>query len=310
MDRALVLGASGGMGYAIVNELSNRGVKVVAFARNGSKLNAMYENNSNVEIKTGDVFDQDALILAARGVDVIFHAINIPYHRWEIEQATIVQNIVYAAEQVNAKLAMVDNIYAYGKGLGKAVDEQTPKEPHTKKGKIRLQLEDIVFKANIPVLIAHFPDFYGPYAENTFIHFLLKDVVTNKRASFVGDQNVKREFLYTPDGAKAIVELSNNEKAFGQHWNIPSAGVISGEEIIREVRKMTGYEKKVSVVTKNMIRFVGIFNPQMRELVEMMYLTEQPVVLSGAKYEREVGPVPRTSYREGIQQTIKHMKHI
>ena len=33
MKKALVLGASGGMGYSIVKELSSRGIKVMAFAR-------------------------------------------------------------------------------------------------------------------------------------------------------------------------------------------------------------------------------------------------------------------------------------
>lgn len=34
MKRALVLGASGGMGYSIVNELTDGGIEVIAFARN------------------------------------------------------------------------------------------------------------------------------------------------------------------------------------------------------------------------------------------------------------------------------------
>jgi len=38
MKRALVLGASGGMGYSIVNELISRGVEVTAFARSEKKL--------------------------------------------------------------------------------------------------------------------------------------------------------------------------------------------------------------------------------------------------------------------------------
>ena len=46
----------------------------------------------------------------------------------------------------------------------------------------------------------------------------------------------------------------------------------------------------------------------MREVVEMFYLNEEPVVLDGEKYERMIGPVPRTSYREGLRQTIEYMQ--
>ena len=57
-----------------------------------------------------------------------------------------------------------------------------------------------------------------------------------------------------------------------------------------------------------MIQFLGLFSKDMREVVEMFYLNEEPVVLDGEKYERMIGPVPRTSYREGLRQTIEYMQ--
>jgi nucleoside-diphosphate-sugar epimerase len=57
-----------------------------------------------------------------------------------------------------------------------------------------------------------------------------------------------------------------------------------------------------------MIRFLGMFNRQMREVVEMFYLNEEPVVLNGEKVEKLIGKVPSTSYEEGLRQTIAHMK--
>jgi nucleoside-diphosphate-sugar epimerase len=101
--------------------------------------------------------------------------------------------------------------------------------------------------------------------------------------------------------------LALNDKAYGHNWNIPGSGVITGEEIIELVREYTGYTKKVSTVTKSMVRLMGLFDRGMREYVEMYYLNEEPVVLSGERYEREVGPLPRTDYKEGIKQTLKHM---
>lgn len=55
-------------------------------------------------------------------------------------------------------------------------------------------------------------------------------------------------------------------------------------------------------VEKNMIKFFGIFNGNMREAVEMFYLNEEPVVLSGEKYEELFGELPRTSYQEGLRE--------
>jgi len=34
---------------------------------------------------------------------------------------------------------------------------------------------------------------------------------------------------------------------------------------------------------------------------------EEPVILSGEKYEKEIGALPRTSYRVGLEETIAWM---
>ncbi|SFB13894.1 MULTISPECIES: SDR family NAD(P)-dependent oxidoreductase [unclassified Bacillus (in: firmicutes)] len=308
MKKALVLGASGGMGYSIVKELSCRGISVIAFARNKERLEKLFGNDENVDIFKGDIFQVDDLKAAAQGVDVIFQSANIPYKDWESKLLSFMTNIVQTAKEYSAKLVLVDNIYAYGRSTGRKVSESTEKNPHTKKGKIRLQLENIVKSSEVEALIAHFPDFYGPNAENTILHFTLQKVVENKKASYVGNKQIPREFIYTPDGAKAIVELATNEKAYGQNWNIPGVDVISGNEIVEIIREVSGYQKSVSTISKNMIRFLGLFSANMREVVEMFYLNEEPVVLDGEKYESLIGSIPRTPYRKGLQETLDYMK--
>ncbi|TKC16078.1 SDR family NAD(P)-dependent oxidoreductase [Robertmurraya kyonggiensis] len=310
MKKALVLGASGGMGYSIVKELSKRGIQVTAFARTKSKLDKLFKNDTNVTTFQGDIFQGQDIKDAAKGADVIFQAANIPYPEWEKKLETFMGNILTAAQVSGASLAIVDNIYAYGRSDGRKVQEDFPKNPHTKKGRIRLNVEDLVKNSDVKALIAHFPDFYGPNAENSILHFTLQGVVKNKRAMFVGNQQIKREFIFTPDGAKAIVNLALNENAYGQNWNIPGIGVISGKELVKIIRDTDNYEKGVSTITKNMIRFLGIFDPIMREVVEMFYLNEEPVVLDGNKYEQFIGELPRTSYREGLKQTLDYMKNI
>lgn len=250
MKKALVMGASGAMGYAITKELCNRGIDVVAFARNKKKLEKLFYGEEKVQIMTGDVFQQSNVMEAAKGVDVIFHAVNIPYTNWEMQQQKLLKNILETTKYYGIKLAMVDNIYAYGRQGQEQVTEKVEKHPHTKKGKIRLQLEMMAKQYEVPVLIAHFPDFYGPNAESTLIHHTLQSVLANKMANFVGDKRLAREYIFTPDGAKAIVELALRDEAYGQNWNIPGCGVITGEEMIQHIRELTGYTKSVMTVKK------------------------------------------------------------
>ncbi|MNP81285.1 hypothetical protein D3C76_1796020 [compost metagenome] len=46
----------------------------------------------------------------------------------------------------------------------------------------------------------------------------------------------------------------------------------------------------------------------MKEIVEMLYLTEEPLILSRQKYEERIGPVVATSFEEGIALTIKELE--
>ncbi len=307
MKKVLVLGASGGMGYSIVKELAHRGIEVIAFARGKEKLTRLFQEEEKVTIKAGDVFNLESLKEASEGVDTIFQAMNIPYSEWNQHLPVMMNNILETAKFVDARLVLVDNIYAYGRNPGQLVSEDTPKKPYTKKGNIRLQLETMVKEANLPYLIALFPDFYGPNATNTILNYTFEGIIKNKKALFVGDKSIAREYIFTPDGAQAIVELALIDSAYGQNWNIPGSGVITGNEIVDILREHTGYSKKVGTVTKGMVKFLGIFDKNMREVVEMLYLTEDPVVLDGGKLEQTIKSIPRTPYKEGVKQTIDYM---
>ncbi|MEH7122406.1 SDR family NAD(P)-dependent oxidoreductase [Bacillus sp. JJ1773] len=308
MKKALVAGASGGMGYALVCELVSRGIDVVAFSRGKEKLERLYKGQSNVIIFSGDALNQDDLMEAADGVDVIFHSVSFPYQEWVEKHLKCIDIMLEVAKIKGAKMAFVDNIYAYGRQINQLVTEDAKKEPHTKKGKLRLQMENRLKESGVPTLIVHMPDLYGPNAENTILHETLKNAVLNKKANFVGSTKAAREFLFTKDGAIAMVELALRQGAYNQNWNIPSTHPITGDELMAIIQEITGYEKKVRTVSKSMIRFLGIFSPFMKEMVEMMYLTENPVLLSGEKYQKEINLWPSTSYRQGIQETISWMK--
>lgn len=313
MKKALVLGASGSMGASITFELLKRGFQVVAFARNKEKLEALFTTHPEVSIFSGDGFRVDDLMKATAGIDIIFHAANIPYPEWSEKHPQLLKNVLLAAKQASAKVVMIDNIYAYGRNPGHPINEAHPKQPHTRKGKIRLQMEQLVKAAHseeTPALIAHFPDFYGPYGGNTILHVLLEPISRQKKGIFVGSMENAREYIYLPDGSKAVVELAHHEDAYGQNWNIPGAGVISGEEILRISDKILKRKNRAFSVGKVTISLMGLFNPMMRELVEMLYLTDDPIVLDGSKYEREIGAVPRTPYEIGIAETLRHMSNV
>jgi len=58
------------------------------------------------------------------------------------------------------------------------------------------------------------------------------------------------------------------------------------------------------VAGKPMLRVMGLFNPMLRELVEMHYLLTEPVVLDDTALTTLIGPIRKTSYEAGIAQSF------
>lgn len=73
MKNVVLIGASGFVGNAILNELLERGHRVTAVVRNTSKITAKSEN---LEVKEIDVENAPAIIEAMKGKDAVISAYN------------------------------------------------------------------------------------------------------------------------------------------------------------------------------------------------------------------------------------------
>jgi len=62
------------------------------------------------------------------------------------------------------------------------------------------------------------------------------------------------------------------------------------------------------VANKTIIRVMGWFSPLMREMVEMNYLFRTSVILDDSAIHGLLGEVHKTSYADGIRETLRQMK--
>ncbi|KAB2486533.1 SDR family NAD(P)-dependent oxidoreductase [Priestia endophytica] len=312
MKKAIVLGATGGTGQAIVSELLSRGIQVIAFGRSENKLKELMKEHNFISLltyKLGDIFDYKAIIEAAKDTDIIFQCGNVQYHEMAEKLLSLGENVMKAANILGKKIVIVDGIYVYGHQVAKG-DESHPKQPHTKKGKIRLEFESLIFNKkwnNAKALIVRLPDYYGITSQNSYLHPTLTGLAANKISVFIGNLTTPREYVYLPDAAKMMVEIADKDDSYGENWNIPGAGLISGKELIKIVREITGNKKLVIPLNKNAIRISGWFDPIMKEVVEIMYLTEEGFILSGEKYENRIGEIIATPYKDGLKETLNFL---
>jgi putative NADH-flavin reductase len=95
MAHVALIGASGRAGSAILKELSDRGHKVTAIARNPEKIAAL----PNVTAKQGDVFDKNGLIALLKGHDAVISAVHF--------SASDAKTLIEAARASGAKRYLV-----------------------------------------------------------------------------------------------------------------------------------------------------------------------------------------------------------
>ena len=91
MKNVVLIGASGFVGTAILNELLNRGHKVTAIVRDLAKVTA---SNPNLKVVQADVTDTDVLIEASKGKDTVISAYNPGWKNPNIYEETLKRGCV------------------------------------------------------------------------------------------------------------------------------------------------------------------------------------------------------------------------
>jgi nucleoside-diphosphate-sugar epimerase len=125
----VVLGA-GAVGMAVVEAIVRRGESVRVVNRSGLR-----EPIAGVQSATGDMTDPAFAASATGGARVVYHALNPPYHRWAQEFPGLQAAAIAAAQAAGARLVVMDNVYMYGRAIGRPFSEGRAHDPHTRKGR-------------------------------------------------------------------------------------------------------------------------------------------------------------------------------
>ncbi len=310
--KVAIFGAGGAIGHSVAAALEQRGVPFRVVGRDRARLESAFAGTRDVEIFPANLAELREAGAAARGVDAIVYAVGVPYTRFDLHP-TLMQTAVEAAAVMKVRrMVVVSSVYSYGVPQTGRVAESHPREPASFKGKMRKQQEDIALGAHrdglLQTLILRLPDFYGPHADQSLGNMILRAAADGKTANWLGPPDLPHEFLYVPDAGPVIAELASREDCAGEAWNLAGAGIITARDFIALAYQAAGRKPKWRTAGKPVLRVMGWFNPLMRELVEMFYLQATPVILTDDKLAAKLGNLPRTSYGQGIRQTVDWMR--
>lgn len=299
-----ILGAGGAVGSQLLPLLQNK-EKVRLVSRKA-------QSSANVEGIAADLTNYQQTLNAVKGSDIVYLLVGLAYdiRIWKEAWPKIMSNAIDACKASGCKLIFFDNVYMYGHVNG-LMTEGTPFNPISKKGEIRAsiatQLLNEIKAGNLRASIARAADFYGPVGFTTSVPNILvfKNLRKHNRAQWMVNAKTQHSFTYVPDAAQALYMLANREDSFGQTWHMPTANnPLTGEAFIKEAAREMNTKESYFVISKGMMRIAGLFDRQIKELVEMAYQNEFPYLFDSSKFNKAFNFQP-LSYQQGIKETAK-----
>lgn len=307
-----LFGAAGAIGQSIAAVLVAAGRDYRVIGRSRSALQAAFGQDPHAEITTWNPDEPASIAAAAQGLQTAVYLVGVPYDQFETHPPLMEKTLAGLRAAGVERLILIGTVYPYGRARSNPVTETHPREPHTFKGRMRLAQENLVLDAHgrdgLSTLVLRLPDFYGPRIERSFLNGVFEGAARGTRAQMVGPIDMPHEFVFVPDVGPVVETLTRMPQAYGRWLHLAGAGTITPREVAAKAYALAGREPKLMVAGKPMLRVLGLFNPIMRELVEMNYLMSEPVVLDDSALQGLIGPIRKTSYEEGIRLSFEAAK--
>lgn len=308
----VILGGGGAIGTELAKALKAYTTSIRIVSRTPQKI------NSDDEVFAADLTNEAAVNKAVEGAEVVYLVAGLPYRLsvWKEQWPMVVRNVISACKQHKAKLVFFDNVYLYdGKRVGR-LTEETPVNPPSKKGKVRAQLVqllmDEVNSGGLKAMIVRAADFYGPGINTSVLQeTVYKNFAKGKAAFWMGNREKIHSYTYTPDAAKATALLGNTPDAFNQVWHLPTSDEkLTGNDWIQLFAESMHVKNKAMSVSTPIIRVMGLFNPLMKEMVEMMYQNNQDYYFDSTKFKTRFPEFKVTPYKDGVNEIIAAEKGV
>ena len=324
---ALVTGAAGSVGPALVRHLAGQGYQVRVLARSQPQPGLLPDS---VRIVQGDLSERQALQEAATHVDIVFHLAALlhlvnppPALREQYEQVNVggTANVVEAALQTGVKrLVFYSTIAVYGaSAAGQILSEATPPCPATFYAQTKLAAEQLVLQARRqdgqPLgTVLRLGAIYGPRVKGNYRR--LAQALARGRFVSIGHGNNRRTLVYDGDVARAAVLAASHPAATGQIYNVSDGQLHTLNDIIAAMCEALGRTpprfslpagpaRFAAGILEDVAQLAGRRSPIGRATLDKYV---EDVAVSSQRIQAELGFVPKFDLRTGWQETIQTMR--
>lgn len=295
---------TGAIGTALADTLAANGHKVTAVNRSGRAA-----TGDSVELVAGDAADPEFAVSISDGADVIYQVLNPPYNKWPELFPRLQHSVLRAARATGAKLVTLENMYGYGRTGGSPLTENLPYRATGKKGRVRAAMAEELIAAHnageVRTTIGRAADYFGPGGLLSHMgERVFRPALAGKKAQVMGDPDQPHTFSYMLDIAAGLAKLGEDDRANGKVWHLPNAPTITTHQFIQQVYQASGTEIGISALPRFMVSLIGLFNPNVREIKEVLFEFEEPFIVDSSAFESAFGHTA-TPLDEAIPATVE-----
>jgi nucleoside-diphosphate-sugar epimerase len=290
MSKHVIVGV-GPIGTASALLLAHRGEEVVVVSRSGSG-----PTHPGIARIAADASSSATMAQLTTGAIAIYNCVNPAYNRWPIDWPPIAQALLTAAEQSDAVLVTVSNLYGYGPVSG-PMTESLPLAAQGPKGRTRAQMWRDALAAHtagrVRATEVRGSDYVGPGAQSHLGERVVPRLLAGRDVTVMKSADSSHTWTATDDVARLLVTVALDERAWGRPWHVPSNPPRTQREAVGDLCRVAGLDPvRVKEYPRLLIRGMGLFNPLMRELPEVAYQIEDSFVLDSTAAQQTFGLEP------------------
>lgn len=298
----LIMGAAGRLGFVAAETFRDAGWNVKGLVRPG-RSGALPRKIEAIEAVT-----RDEAIAAAEGCDVVLNALNPAITEWRKNALSLAYGAIAAAESNGATLLFPGSVWNYGRGMPPVLDEMTPMSPTTRKGSMRVEIEQRIQEAcdrGMRAIVLRAGDFFGGGPGSWFDLVIAKEIGRG-RLTYPGPFDVEHAWAYLPDYAKALVRLAEQRADFGACETFGFAGhALTGRQFIDTIEAVTNSKFTIRTMSWWFLKTIGQLMAMGRELSELEYLWQVSHRISGDKLNAAIGDIQHTPLPKAIAASLR-----
>jgi nucleoside-diphosphate-sugar epimerase len=300
MRTYLIVGA-GAIGSVVATQLADQGHHVRMLSRRGSG-----PQHPLIELISGDASDLDTVTTHAGGTDALFNCASPAYHRWPTDWPPIAAALLGAAAATGSGLVTLNNLYAYGHPTG-PMSPHDPLNANYEKAQVRATMWRRAKEAHddgrIRATEVRASDFIGPNAQS-YLGQLVPRILAGKSCQVIGDIDALHSWNYTVDVARTLVTVAHDDRSWGRAWHAPANPACSVRSAINDVADSAGVtHPKITKIPTPVLRVIGLFNREVRELPTTLYQFNAPFVIDDLE-TRSVFGIEPTPWHDVVKETI------